>query len=71
MWHTITAFLDFIISQFVTDCNTHAPLFPEFRTSCEDSHALRLTSELADLLAANANRILPPAAAEHGAMKGE
>ena len=29
--------------------------FPEFRTSCEDSHTLRLASELVDLRAANAN----------------
>ena len=32
-------------------------MFPEFRALREYSHALRLASELADLRAANANRI--------------
>ncbi len=35
----------------------------------EYSLALRLASELADLRAANAYRILPPAATERGSMK--
>jgi len=45
-------------------------MFPEFRALREYSHALRLASELADLRAANANRILPPWAAEPGPMEG-
>ena len=36
----------------------------------EYSLALRLTSELVDLRAANADRILPPAATERGPMEG-
>ena len=36
----------------------------------EYSLALRLASELADLRAANADRILPPAATERGPMEG-
>ena len=36
----------------------------------EYSLALRLTSEIVDLRAANADRILPPAATERGPMEG-
>jgi len=37
---------------------THGRRIPEFRALREYSHTLRLASELADLRAANANRIL-------------